>query len=160
MLKYLFKLLTSSILDKLTALQEDKKDISKELLDIFYELNPDIFIIKNKDNKNQIWRLYTKSSQKVLACIQDTYQIFKENNTIKKIGWITAWIESPNITDSFREEASKEISDSMYNQFEYIWGNKEWIGNSTEWELDGQFHWYVYQWDTNISIKKSYCILN
>ena len=75
----------------------------------------------------------------------------------KKMGWITAWIESPNIN---YEEASTQICDSMYGIFDYIWGNKQWIGNSKEWKTDGQFHWYLYQWNTSIHINNSYCILN
>jgi hypothetical protein len=128
-----------------------------KMMDIFYEFNHDIFIIRNKKNINQYWKLYRKDNYKVLACIQDTYQRFGKDN---RIGWITCWIESSNMTDNCREDASKEISDSMCNEFEYIWGNKEWIGNSTEWTPDGQFHWYIYQWATNINIKRSYCILN
>ena len=123
-----------------------------KLIDIFCEFNP-IFIIKN--NSEQYWRLYKNGIHTVLACIQDTYQYIYG----KKIGWITGWIESP-ISDEYRAEASKQISDSMYGIFDYIWGNKKWIGNSTEWKIDGQFHWYSYQWNTSININTSYCILN
>ena len=131
-----------------------------KILDIFYKLNPNLFIIRDKDNQNQFWRLYSKSSQKVLACIQDTYQQFEENNKIKKIGWITAWIESPNMTDSFREEASKEISDSVHEIFDYIWTNKAHVGKSNLWKDDGPFHWYLYQWTTSLKLNNSYCLLN
>jgi len=123
-----------------------------KLIDIFCEFNP-IFIIKN--NSEQYWRLYKNGIHTVLACIQDTYQYING----KKMGWITGWIESP-ISDKYREEASKQISDSMYGIFDYIWGNEKWIGNSTEWKIDGQFHWYPHQWTTSININTSYCILN
>ena len=123
-----------------------------KLIDIFCKFNS-IFIIKNKENKNQYWKLYKKGNYKVLACIQDTYQRFKGN----KIGCITGWIESP--IDSC-EEASIHISNSMYGIFDYIWGNKKWIGNSNDWKMDGSFHWYSYQWTTSIPIHKSYCILD
>ena len=122
-------------------------------MDIYNEFNP-IFIIKHKENTNQHWRLYTNGSYKVLACIQDTYQYLHE----KKMGWITAWLESP-ITEEERKEASIQISNSLYGIFHYIWGNKKWIGNSTDWIEDGTFHWYSHQWTTSIPIKNSYCIL-
>jgi len=122
-----------------------------KLMDIFSEFNQ-IFIIRNKD-ADQHWRLYNNGIQKVLACVQNTYQYLDG----KKMGWITAWIESPTIN---YEEASTQICDSMYGIFDYIWGNKQWIGNSKEWKTDGQFHWYLYQWNTSIHINNSYCILN
>jgi hypothetical protein len=95
-----------------------------------------------------------------MACFQDTYQIFEENGKQKKIGWITAWFESPNISNTFREEASTYLADSMYNIFDYIWANKKWTGISNSWKEDGPFNWYLYQWATSISPKKSYCIMN
>ena len=124
-----------------------------KLIDIFCTFNP-IFIIKNI-TADQSWKLYQNGIYKVLACIQDTYQYVDG----KKMGWITGWIESP-ITDEHREEALRQITDSMYGTFDYIWGNKKWAGNSKEWKLDGQFHWYLYQWTTSIRIDNSYCILN
>jgi GNAT superfamily N-acetyltransferase len=131
-----------------------------KLIDIYREFNKDLFIIYNKSNFNQFWKLYRKNGHYILACFQDTYQIFNENGKQKKIGWITAWIESPNMTHNYREEASKELSDSMYSSFDYIWANKEWTGNSNSWKDDGPFYWYLYQWTTSIHIGKSYCIMN
>ena len=130
------------------------------LMDLFRELNFGIFIIRNINSTNQIWKLYKKDTYKVLVCFQDAYQKFEEDGKIKKIAWATAWIESPNVTDNIREEASKVLSDTMYPLFDYVWMNKEWIGNSPIWKIDGPFHWYSYQWTTCINIKKSYCILN
>ncbi len=126
-------------------------------MDVFRELRRDLFIIRNSTNPNQYWRLYKKDTYKILVCFQDTYQI-DENG--KKLCWATAWIESPNITDNIREEASRELSASMYPQFDLCWINKEWSGNSSLWKEDGPFHWYCYQWASSINIKKSYCILN
>jgi hypothetical protein len=134
-----------------------------KLVEIFRELNPDTFIILNKYSKNQIWKMYKKNNYFVLVCFQDTYQIIEDKNKKQKqkIGWITAWIESPNITDSISEDASNALVDSMYSNYDYIWINKEWITkNQTNWNIDGPFHWYLYQWTTSISIKKNYCLLN
>jgi hypothetical protein len=130
------------------------------LMDMFREFNRNLFIIRNNKSTNQVWKLYQKDTMKILVCFQNTYQRFEENGESKKIGWITGWFESSNVTDNFRKEASQELSDSMYNIFDYIWANLEWTGNSTEWKIDGCFNWYLYQWTTNVNIKRSYCILN
>jgi hypothetical protein len=130
------------------------------LMDLFRELKCGMFIIRNIHSTNQMWKLYKKDTYKVLACFQDAYQQFEEDGKMKKIAWATAWIESPNMTDNIREEASKVLSDTMYPEFDYIWMNKECIGTSPIWKIDGPFHWYSYQWTTCINIKKSYCILN
>ena len=131
-----------------------------KLMDIFNELNQ-MLIIRNINSTNQNWKLYEKGMYKVLACFQDAYQRFEENGKIKKICWATGWIESPNMTDEYREEASRELSDSMYPDFDYVWMNKKWIGNNkrNEWKIDGPFHWYSYQWTSSININNSYCIL-
>jgi hypothetical protein len=131
-----------------------------KLMDIFSELNKDIFIVRNIESDNQEWILYRLGAYKVLACVQDTYQRFEEEGQIKKIGWITGWIESSNMTDIYREKASKEISDFMFGKYDYLWSNIEWIGDSTEWKVDGPFNWYLYQWSTTLDIKKSYVIVN
>jgi hypothetical protein len=138
-----------------------------KIMDIFSNFNPKLFIIRNNASENQFWKLYENNennennTSKILVCFQDTYQRFEENGKVKKICWATGWIESPNITDNIREEASKELSALMYPEFDYVWMNREWVGsNDPAWKIDGFFHWYSYQWATNISIKNSYCILN
>lgn len=130
------------------------------LMDLFREINPKMFIIRNIKSENQKWKMYKKDTSKVLACFQDAFQSFEEDGKIKKIGWCTGWIESPGITDEFREEASRELSASMFFEFNYIWMNKEWVGNENIWKVDGPFNWYTYQWTSSINIKNSYCILN
>ena len=112
---YIYRKIDDSNVSNIIKLTIDK---AYKLLDIYNEFNP-IFIIKNKENTNQHWRIYINGSCKVLACIQDTYQYLNG----KKMGWITAWLESP-ITDEERKEALKQISNSMYTIFYYIWGNK------------------------------------
>jgi GNAT superfamily N-acetyltransferase len=131
-----------------------------KLMNIFTEFDRSLFIIRNKNNPNQYWRLYIKGECKILACFQDTYQRFEKAGNMKRIGWITGWLESADITDNIREEASKELSDSLNKQFDFIWADMKWIGNSNHWKIDGSFSWYLYQWTTSVSIKKSYCILN
>jgi hypothetical protein len=155
---YIFKEIKN---ESIRHVQSISIDIAYKILDIFNKFNNNLFIIKNINNNNQKWKLYKNGINIVLACIQNTYQYFKENNNTKRMCWITAWLESPNITETYRDDALKEITAAAYPEFQYIWANKDWIGDmSKDWKLDGMFHWYLYQWTTNINIKKSYCILN
>ena len=137
--------------------------LAYKLMDIILELNK-ILIIRNINSTTQIWKLYEKGIYKVLVCFQDAYQSFMENGKIKRICWATGWIESPNMTDEYREEASRELSDSMYPAFDYVWMNKKWVSSNSSvsngWKIDGPFNWYSYQWTSSISINNSYCILN
>lgn len=160
--KYVYRS-TNNILHKTihnTTLYSISIEKAYILMDIFYKCNPNLFIIRNKKSKNQIWKLYINKTYKVLACIQDTYQYCIEDGILKKIGWITCWIETPNMIDEYRIDASNMIVESMHKHYNYIWANKNWIGNMVGWKDDGLFHWYLYQWITNINIKRSYCILN
>jgi GNAT superfamily N-acetyltransferase len=129
------------------------------LIDIYCKVYPNQLIIRNSETSNQIWKLYKKGFHSILVCFQDTFQKIDENNKYKKIGWITAWLESSLITDEIRKEASKELTDTMYGIFDYIWMNQAWIGSSSLWKVDGTFHWYSYQWTTGLPIHRSYCIL-
>ena len=125
------------------------------IMDHYRVLQPNLFVIRNPQSMNQIWKLYRRGVHSVLCGIQDSYQRMGH----KKMGWITAWIESPAITDDIREEASRMLSDSCYPRFDMIWMDKQWMGNSTIWTVDGQFHWYAYQWTTNVPIQRSYCMM-
>jgi hypothetical protein len=156
---YVFRELHLSQSNQLNHIRELTPRQAYRLIDISLELNK-MLIIRNIKSTNQYWKLYEKGTYKVLACFQDAYQNFMENGWRKKICWATGWIESPNMTDEYREEASRELSDSMYPAFDYVWMNKKWIGDTTnEWKIDGPFHWYPYQWTSSININYSYCIL-
>ena len=123
------------------------------LLAIHQQVRPDTFMILHTDRTRQRWILWKYHTEYVVACVQDTYQ----RKGARKMGWITAWIESPSLTR--REEASKQIADACYPMFDDLWMNRLWVGNSKEWIMDGGFHWYLYQWTTSISLGQSYAIL-
>lgn len=137
-----------------------KKEEANKMLEYYYKLYPDTFIIQNKKTKNQFWKIYKKKNYFILVCFQDTYQRIYEDKKYKKIGWITAWLENSEVNSFIREEASKELSDSVANYYDYLWINQKWIGSSSLWKVDGNFHWYLYQWTTNIKIDNNYCIMN
>jgi GNAT superfamily N-acetyltransferase len=127
--------------------------LAYNLIEIWQQLYPVTVIITNQKSPNQLWKMYKKGRHIILACIQDAYQ--RINN--KKIGWITGWLESPEITDDIRTEASNEIADSV--PFDYIWMNRLWTTDPS-WKEDGSFYWYSYQWTTSHVMDRSYCIMN
>jgi len=132
-------------------------------LQAFYHLEwysticPDVMIIRNEHGKNQHWRYYKNDYATILACFQDTYQRF--HGTGEKIGWCTCWLESPLMTDEIRKEAAIEITHTL-PAFDYIWMDKRWVGKGQEWKHDGGFHWYPYQWTSNLTMEQSYCIMD
>ena len=148
------------------ALQALTPTEAHRLLRIFSSVIPDRLIIQPSSTANQSWRLYRGTNhQLILACIQDCYQwLVEDNGTRKKMGWMTAWLESSTVTDNCRRQAMNVIADSMVNQFDYVWANKEWIGSGSvphqDWKEDGTFHWYAYQWTTSLNIKNGYCIIH
>jgi hypothetical protein len=132
------------------------------MIDIFQEFTPQLFIIKNIHSKNQSWLLYKNGAIMVLTCFQDTFQWFLDDtHTKNRIVWCTAWFESPGLTDNCREEAAKQLSDFFAPEFEYVWMNKVWVwhNDSSIWKEDGNFHWYTYQWCSASNITRSYCIM-
>lgn len=131
------------------------------LLRIFHQLKPNVFIIfPEHRNTNQYWRLYRKGRTWIVACVQSAYQWFRKENRQKRMGWVTCWLESPGLMDDDRAEASQQLVHSMVGVFDYIWSNEEWIGSSSEWTVDGPFHWYSYQWTTSIHLKGGYCLVH
>lgn len=133
------------------------------LLKLWEDVNPDTLIVHPASTRNQHWRLYrrTSSYESVLACVQDTYQWkIEEDGQQRKMGWITAWLESPNVTEACRSQAIQAIAGSMQGQFDIIWANRDWTGGSTDWMEDGAFSWYAYQWATNQHLKRGYCLIH
>lgn len=128
-----------------------------KLLDIYHTIYPQVCIIRNQHSP-QIWRIYKKGYDFILACFQDTYQKMNDGG---KMGWCTAWLESSIITENSRREAAIEITDSLWNIFDYIWIDKKRVGNDFSlWKEDGYFHWYTYQWTTPYTVDPSFCIMD
>lgn len=117
--------------------------------------DPNIVLLRNQETTNQQWKYYKKGMHWIMVCIQDTFQ-YKERG---KMAWITAWIESPSLTNAFREEASIAITDTLSPFFDHVWMNKEWGGSHPLWQVDGEFYWYTYQWTTTLSLDRSYCFM-
>jgi hypothetical protein len=130
------------------------------MVQLYREGNPDIVLIGKESYPNQSWKWYRYQGRNILACVQNTYQTFQKNGKQQRIGWMTAWLESPNVTEEDRVQASLAITQSLHGQFDYIWTNVAWTGGDKNWTLDGGFHWYPYQWTTSLHIKRCYCILH
>jgi GNAT superfamily N-acetyltransferase len=124
------------------------------MMDIYHRIYPTVCIIRNQ-NGNQHWRYYKQGYSTILACFQDTYQRLEG----KKIAWCTAWLESSVVTDEIREEAALELTSTL-PLFDYVWMNKKWVGHHSAWKQDGGFHWYTYQWSTNVEMDGSMCVLD
>jgi len=124
------------------------------MLDIYHSMYPNVCIIRNQ-NGNQHWRYYKNGYSTIIACFQDTYQRLEG----KRMAWCTAWLESSVVTDTIRKEAAIELTSTLPS-FDYVWMNKQWVGNHSAWKQDGGFHWYTYQWSTNRTLDGSMCILD
>ena len=121
---------------------------------------PQTCVLLRRTDTHRWWRGNRKGTQSILACIQESYQRIpgqaKEEKE-ERIGWITLWLESPTVTDAFREEASLALSESVSESFEWIWSQRSWTGPSPHWKDDGVFYWYSYQW--SLTVTPSYGIV-
>ncbi len=121
-------------------------------------------VIINEKDLTQNWLLFMCGIYKILICYQDTYQWIKnednEDNKDKrnKMAWITGWFETKDIPINIKAVAIQEILGVINQQFGYVWANSQLIPKECNWKKDGFFHWYSYQWTTNLNLKNNYCI--
>ena len=128
--------------------------IAYNIMDIHQQFRP-FFMLRNRQLQ-QTWKMYRRHNAHILCCVQDTYQRLHG----KKMGQLTAWIESPGLTDAMRIEASYQLTDSMYPQFDMIWMDANWCSAyGDKWIQDGPFYWYTYQWRSYQPVERSYCFI-
>lgn len=142
------------------AATELESAIVAKLLHSYSLLRPDTFLILNWATKNQRWFHYKNGTSWILACIQNSYQQFKEES--RPIGWMTGWIESPHMTDDIRYKAAIDICSAAGAYYNWVWMDSKWPGitqSNTDFLIDGSFHWYTYQWASGILPGRSYCIM-
>ena len=131
----------------------------QKAIQMYLTMYPTTWIIWNPDTTNQQWFLYQRNSCYVWACIQSAHQqIQTEQYGNLRIGWMTAWLESPQLSDSFRAEACLALTHRFHHGFDAVWVDQKWTGGSTEWKRDGMFHFYTYQWSSKQSVGISYCM--
>lgn len=129
---------------------------ARQLITIHLQFQPDLFVICPNHGRNQQWFLYKMGLTSVVACVQDTFQRIKG----ERMGWVTAWLESPSITEDDRALASEAIAGACYSSYAYLWMNRLWVGSAKDWKADGGFHWYTYQWSTTATMGISYAVIS
>lgn len=119
------------------------------LLAIYREIHPDTFCIHSPENLNQHWIFWKKGLSWMLVCFQDAYQEFEG----KSVGILSAFLQSG------RKEP--EIFEQLIDRapFDWIWTDRVFVSCSDLWTTDGPFHWYAYQWTTNLRPFSYYCMV-
>lgn len=131
----------------------------QKAIQMYQTMYPKTWIVWNPDTTNQQWFLYQRNSCYVWVCIQSAHQqIQTEKYGNLRMGWMTAWLESPELSDPFRAEACLALTHRINHGFDAIWVDHKWTGGSPEWKRDGMFHFYTYQWSSNQTIGISYCM--
>jgi GNAT superfamily N-acetyltransferase len=126
----------------------------KKAIHMYRGMYPSTWIVWNQEGTGQTWLLYQRNSCYVWACIQSAHQVTEKG---LRMGWMTAWLETGELTPSFRAEACLALTQRVWHGYDAIWVDRKWTGGSVEWRADGWFHFYTYQWSTNQSIGMSYC---
>jgi len=109
--------------------------------------------------------LYWKSSiigtgEWLLMALKDSYQIHPINN--RKIGWISGCIFSPTLSHEKHNEIFMLIlyHIAKENIFGWFWIDSIFISGSdlcgNIWKIDGEFHWYLYGWNTKKQFNNQY----
>lgn len=158
--RYVYRRLApSGALSPSTALVTSLSPLqAQEWISIYRTCQPQTFLLTNPFT-NGHWRVYRRNHRWVLACFQDTHQRWITPEGHERMGWCTVWLESPDLGEEQRQEASLHLSDSVSTQFEWIWMNQQWTSGSP-WKEDGGFHWYTYQWTTDLTMRQSYALMN
>jgi len=128
--------------------------IAEALVAHYRHLHPDTIWLYDITNTTQHWLLWKQGLEWILLCIQNAYQTHQGGS----IGWVTAFFAS--------EPVPSEPFEALINQapYDWIWMDRAWCPSlgqqrcpSTEgWTPDGPFHWYAYQWTTNLKFSRFY----
>jgi len=117
------------------------------LVATYRQLHPDTLWLYDVRNTNQHWLFWKEGYEWILLCIQDAFQIHQKG----RIGWITACFAS----EPMRSKPFEQLVEGA--PYDWIWMDRIWLPEgSTDWKEDGPFHWYPYQWSTNLQVKRFY----
>lgn len=118
------------------------------LVAAYRAFRPEMLWIYDIGNTNQRWFFWKSGLRFVLFCVQDAHQIFRGG----RVGWITAFVAS--------EPVPWDPFESLVNGsgYDWIWMDAVWLPEETpvKWTQDGPFHWYAYQWTTNLPRQRFY----
>ena len=111
-------------------------------------LRPEMLWVYDVRNTNQRWFFWKEGLRFVLFCVQNAHQTFQGD----RVGWITALIAS--------EPVPWQPFESLVDGtgYDWIWMDAVWLPEETpiKWTQDGPFHWYAYQWSTNLPRQRFY----
>jgi len=118
------------------------------LVRAYRTLRAEMLWIYDVRNTNQLWFFWKEGLRFVLFCVQNAWQTFQGG----RVGWITAFIASEPIPWQPFESL---VDDCGYD---WLWMDKAWLPEETPvpWFHDGPFHWYAYQWSTNLPKQRFY----
>jgi hypothetical protein len=139
---YVFRRVRGGLKGSLSPLKAER------LVRAYRSVKPEMLWIYDVHNTNQRWFFWKEGLQFVLFCVQNAWQTFRGGS----VGWITAFIASEPVPWTPFESL---VDGSGYD---WIWMDEAWVPESTPviWTQDGPFHWYAYQWSTNLLIKRFY----
>ena len=156
--RYVYRHLDSSQTASSQYVRHLNSTHAMEWIAIYHTCQPHTLMITSPNTECE-WRVYYNDHRWVLACFQDTHQRWITPHQEERMGWCTVWLESPDLTPEQRHEASLLLSDSVATHFDWVWMNRKWTSGMNPWIEDGGFHWYTYQWTTNLSMAQSYALM-
>lgn len=133
-----------------------------DLITIYQTFYPDRLILLHQ-RPNQQWKLFEYRdhvyTKRIIIGIQDSFQRLTLKG--KRMAWMTAWLETPGMTEEIRLMAANAVADSLYPDYGALWMDHEWMGMNEipGWKEDGAFHWYTYQWKTSSTMNKGYALM-
>jgi hypothetical protein len=119
--------------------------LAHRLVAIRQSLAPHALILLDRAAPTQEWWIYRVGGRiSVLACVQDTHQRGLHG---ERMLWFTAWIELDKESEAARDAIADTLEGMVW--FPDVGG---WGGQGGQWQPDGAFHWYTYQWNTTKKI--------
>jgi len=121
--------------------------LASALVRTYRQLHPDTLWLYDIHNTNQYWLFWKEGLEWILLCVQDAFQTHQKG----RIGWMTACFAS----EPMRSTPFEQLVNGA--PYDWLWMDRVWLPEgSIGWTEDGPFHWYPYQWSTNLRIKRFY----
>ena len=142
---YVFRPTKGGLKDPLSPLKAER------LVRAYQALRPEMLWVYDVCNTNQRWFFWKEGLRFVLFCVQNAWQTFRGGS----VGWITAFMASEPVPWQPFESLVEGCG------YDWIWMDQAWVPEDTQqsWTQDGPFHWYAYQWSTNLPKQRFYGII-
>lgn len=139
----------------LVPLQDEK---ARRWMTHFLTSFPNTFLVIPSPSLDISWFVYRRPTVSVLVGVQDAHQVWRGGS----IGWVTFWLETPTTTEDDRRIITRSLIPLLSPHYRWLWINRAWVGGGDtldpEWQEDGPFQWYTYQWATGPLLGQSYGI--